>query len=117
MPLSNSLLPEARQRPAQSRILSFVGWSRRLGLLPVKRSGTSGDSPAGIELVSIRRADAPRHWKSMSNTKVASKSFLGDEIVGRINQLGTISETPEHLARVFLSPEHRIAADLILSWM
>jgi allantoate deiminase len=53
----------------------------------------------------------------MSNTKVASKSSLGDEIVGRINQLGTISETPEHLARVFLSPEHRIAADLILSWM
>ena len=46
-----------------------------------------------------------------------AQSSLGDEIVGRINQLGTISETPEHLARVFLSPEHRIAADLILSWM
>ena len=42
---------------------------------------------------------------------------LGDEIAGRINQLGAISETPEHLTRVFLSPEHRIAADLILSWM
>lgn len=41
----------------------------------------------------------------------------GDDIVARINQLGTISETSEHLARVFLSPEHRIAADLILSWM
>lgn len=45
------------------------------------------------------------------------RSSLGDEIVGRINQLGAISETPEHLERVFLSPEHRIAADLILSWM
>ena len=43
--------------------------------------------------------------------------MLGDEIVSRINQLGMISETPEHLARIFLSPEHRIAADLILSWM
>ncbi|WP_092515797.1 allantoate amidohydrolase [Afipia sp. GAS231] len=57
----------------------------------------------------------------MSNTKVASggarQFLLGDEIVGRINQLGMISETPEHLARVFLSPEHRVAADLILSWM
>jgi allantoate deiminase len=57
----------------------------------------------------------------MTNTKLAGgelrQSSLGDEIVGRINQLGTISETPEHLARVFLSPEHRIAADLILSWM
>ena len=30
--------------------------------------------------------------------------MLGDEIVSRINQLGMISETPEHLARIFLSP-------------
>ncbi|WP_213736611.1 allantoate amidohydrolase [Bradyrhizobium sp. dw_411] len=44
-------------------------------------------------------------------------SSLGDEIVERINQLGKISETPEHLARVFLTSEHRAAADLILSWM
>ena len=43
--------------------------------------------------------------------------MLGDEIVSRINQLGAISETGEHLARIFLSPEHRVAADLILSWM
>jgi allantoate deiminase len=42
---------------------------------------------------------------------------LGDEIVGRINELGAISETPEHLARFFLTREHRTAADLILSWM
>jgi allantoate deiminase len=47
----------------------------------------------------------------------ANPQALGDEIVGRINQLATISETPEHLARIFLSPEHRVAADLILSWM
>jgi len=31
---------------------------------------------------------------------------LGDEIVGRINELAAISETPEHLARVFLTKEH-----------
>jgi allantoate deiminase len=42
---------------------------------------------------------------------------LGDEIVGRINELGAISETPEHLARFFLTREHRTAADLILTWM
>src|SRR3984957_17815267 len=42
---------------------------------------------------------------------------LGDEIVERISRLGKISETPEHLARVFLSPEHRAAAELILTWM
>jgi allantoate deiminase len=44
-------------------------------------------------------------------------SSLGDEIVARIHQLGAISETPEHLARIFLTPEHRRAADLILNWM
>ncbi|MBR1227461.1 MULTISPECIES: allantoate amidohydrolase [unclassified Bradyrhizobium] len=57
----------------------------------------------------------------MSKTEVASSgpkpAALGDEIVGRINQLAAISETPEQLARIFLSPEHRAAADLILSWM
>ena len=42
---------------------------------------------------------------------------LGDEIVGRIKQLAAISETVEHLARIFLTPEHRAAAELILKWM
>ena len=45
------------------------------------------------------------------------QNSLGDEIVGRINRLAAISETPEHLARVFLTREHRAAADLIQSWM
>jgi allantoate deiminase len=42
---------------------------------------------------------------------------LGEEIVSRINELAAISETPEHLTRIFLSKQHRAAADLILSWM
>ncbi len=49
--------------------------------------------------------------------KVTTPARLGDEIVSRINQLGAISETSEHLARIFLSPEHHIAADLLMSWM
>jgi allantoate deiminase len=57
----------------------------------------------------------------MSEMKAASArpqdSSLGDEIVGRINELAQISETSEHLTRVFLTKEHRAAADLILSWM
>src|SRR5580700_4903440 len=44
-------------------------------------------------------------------------SGLGDEIVGRINHLAGISETPDNLTRIFLTPEHRAAADLILTWM
>ena len=53
----------------------------------------------------------------MGETRTASgataRSRLGDEIITRINQLGTISETAEHLTRIFLSPEHRIAAELM----
>src|SRR4051812_32476412 len=57
-------------------------------------------------------------WRiSPTAPSTLDEPMLGDDIVSRINQLGTISETPENLARVFLSPEHRIAADLILSWM
>ncbi len=44
-------------------------------------------------------------------------SSLGDEIVGRISELAAISETSVHLARLFLTREHRAAADLILTWM
>ncbi|VIO70191.1 Hydantoin utilization protein C [Bradyrhizobium ivorense] len=53
---------------------------------------------------------------SMSEMKSLGHS-LGDAIVARIGELAAISETPEHLARVFLTVEHRKAADLILSWM
>jgi len=42
---------------------------------------------------------------------------LGREIVGRISALAAISEDKDHLTRVFLSPEHRAAAELILNWM
>ena len=53
----------------------------------------------------------------VAETAGPQKSSLGDEIVARITRLGNISETPEHLARIFLTPEHRAAADLILTWM
>ena len=57
----------------------------------------------------------------MNETKAAiagmKQALLGDQIVARIDRLAAISETPDHLARVFLTPEHRAAADLILSWM
>src|SRR5437762_559372 len=42
---------------------------------------------------------------------------LGQEIVRRIDALGAISETPDHLTRIFLTPELRAAAGLILGWM
>ena len=42
---------------------------------------------------------------------------LAEEIVGRIDALGAISETPDHLTRIFLTAQHRKASDLLLSWM
>jgi allantoate deiminase len=54
----------------------------------------------------------------MSKMKEGSvNGSLGEEIVGRIAELAAVSETPEHLTRVFLTREHRAAADLILGWM
>jgi allantoate deiminase len=42
---------------------------------------------------------------------------LGSEIVNRVNALAAISETSEHLTRIFLTREHRAAAELLLGWM
>ena len=42
---------------------------------------------------------------------------LGREIAERIDTLGAISETPGALTRIYLTPEHRAAADQLISWM
>jgi hypothetical protein len=42
---------------------------------------------------------------------------MGSEICRRADALATISEDPGGLTRVFLSPEHRRASDLVMSWM
>lgn len=42
---------------------------------------------------------------------------MGPEICRRIDELAAISESPDHLTRVFLSAEQRLASDLVLGWM
>lgn len=42
---------------------------------------------------------------------------LGARAAAMIEELGAISQTPEHLTRFFLTPEHRRAADLVTRWM
>jgi allantoate deiminase len=68
-----------------------------------------------------KQEQADTNWNGMSEMKAATAGLqnlsLGDEIVGRINRLATISETPEHLTRIFLTNEHREAAELILGWI
>jgi allantoate deiminase len=69
-----------------------------------------------------RGNDRSAQWSAAlkeGNAETATlKSFsLGEEIVGRIDQLAAISATPEHLSRLFLTREHCAAAKLILGWM
>src|SRR5246127_5242757 len=47
----------------------------------------------------------------------AAELALGEAIARRINELAAISETPGQITRVFLTSEHRAAADLLLGWM
>jgi allantoate deiminase len=56
---------------------------------------------------------------SETNPQAAGRqtSSLGEEIVGRIHRLGAISETSNNLTRIFLTAEHRAAAELIMTWM
>src|ERR1700742_5068566 len=47
----------------------------------------------------------------------SGSATLGEEIVRRIEALARISEAPDQLTRIFLTQEHRAAADLLLQWM
>src|ERR1700744_2621610 len=47
----------------------------------------------------------------------AKTSPLGEEIVGRINRLAAVSEVPDNITRIFRTPQHGTAADLIMDWM
>jgi allantoate deiminase len=52
----------------------------------------------------------------MASFNPAATSLAG-EIVARIDRLAAISEMPNGLTRIFLSDQHRQAADVIRSWM
>jgi allantoate deiminase len=66
----------------------------------------------------VTEADHPGD-RGTTDTGIAGRGKfpLGDEIVARIGLLAEISESPAHLARIFLTAEHRAAADLLLGWM
>ena len=53
----------------------------------------------------------------MADAEFSSDATFGPEIIRRIEALGAISETPGQLTRIFLTPQHRAAADLLLTWM
>ena len=47
----------------------------------------------------------------------ASDSALGGAIADRLLELAAITDEPGHLTRLYLSPAHRKAADLVTGWM
>jgi len=54
---------------------------------------------------------------SASDTKMLDVKALGARADTMIRTLGSISAEPNRLVRLFLTPEHRAAADLIGKWM
>ena len=42
---------------------------------------------------------------------------LGEKIVARIDALASISERPDAITRIFLTPQHRAAAEILMAWM
>ncbi|MFN3351285.1 MAG: Zn-dependent hydrolase, partial [Pseudorhodoplanes sp.] len=50
-------------------------------------------------------------------TVPADIAAIGSRAEAMLSQLGAISSEPQRLVRLYLSPEHRKAADLIGAWM
>jgi len=53
----------------------------------------------------------------MGAGNAVQNASLGEEIVGRVNELAAISEDGDKLTRTFLTKELRKASDVILGWM
>ena len=54
---------------------------------------------------------------TLAMTDVADTAALGTRAQAMIAELGAISAEPDRLVRLFLTPEHRRAADLVAGWM
>ena len=97
---------------ALMRFLDYIGQARAgLGADPVADRAALARQPQASS-----RSAAGFRMKAGAGQS-GSPDVLGDAIVSRINELAAISETPKHLTRIFLTPEHRAAADLLLGWM
>ncbi len=53
----------------------------------------------------------------MRATEATDQGTLGEAIAARLADLATISDEPDRLTRLYLSPAHRKAADLVAGWM
>jgi allantoate deiminase len=77
----------------------------------------AGQSGIGSPLASLDCVNRKNMSEMNAQTGERKALSLGEEIVGRINHLATISENKGNLTRIFLTSEHRAAADLIMGWM
>jgi allantoate deiminase len=53
----------------------------------------------------------------MNEAQASDTLAFGTAIAGRLETLGTISDEPDRLTRLYLGPAHRRAADLVAEWM
>ncbi len=53
----------------------------------------------------------------ITTTSAVDVARLGQRAETMLSELGAISSDPNRLVRLFLTPEHRRAADLVASWM
>ena len=60
------------------------------------------------------RLISSRRWRPFLPSEIDA---LGARAEAMVNALGTISAEPDRLVRLFLTPEHRRAADLVARWM
>src|SRR5216117_3417195 len=58
-----------------------------------------------------------QHPRGMATFSQSDIDALGARAEAMVNALGSISAEPDRLVRLFLTPEHRRAADLVARWM
>jgi allantoate deiminase len=80
------------------------------------RSGRAAQLLFPNNAPAIIRDDMTR-LETHDRATAGTASPLGTDIVARIEALARVSESATALTRLFLMPEHRAAAELLLSWM
>lgn len=84
----------------------------------------SGSESVVTELASVNErttCSIPKHQDGKSKISLLSSNslgkILGEEVNERLELLGSVSDSAEHLERTFMGPAHRRAASMIREWM
>ena len=96
-------------------LIAFVVWCH---------AEASGGEFVVTELASVNERTScsiPKHQDEKAKKSLLSNNslgkILGEEVNERLELLGTVSDSSEHLERTFMRPAHRRAASMIREWM